>query len=553
MSLAATEERVEVIGEVPLVDSSCGSNLVSVSGATGSAGAVVFGNTMDHLKAVSFLLALALAFPSVALAVQSGGPIDEDWANSPEAYFLTAEERREWRELDASTARDRFKARYWLKRDPTPSTEKNEFRDVVLGRIRTADGRFPIGKTPGSRTARGMLFVVLGSPARATDAQTPRPEAPRAPVPGGPPRNPVGAVDGTETTSTWVYDRERTPRLLEALGKPSLEITVVVEPNRRRDQIQNPGLFNEYREILAKKSIVNPDLVPPEGEASQAPPREAVSRVALSAAVRSLLEKAPSAYRGDASGGDSGTVFGSAVVRGKSPDASAIAWFFLPSAIAEPEGKLNFHALIRRKGDNSEVATVSEPASLSTRFSTAGKGIVVAKRFQLPPGEYDASFAVVASNGRTLASSATSLRLPDPDEPFTVSSLLLAAGAAPVDPGADGLFVLGKAQVPPRADAVFSRSESLWYFLEIGHAADPSKVGYELRLRRGAKAIGVNAWAPAELSEVAPGRHVLGLELPLKDLEPGDYTLYVSVRDGEAGARQVVRRGDFRLVAGVGP
>src|ERR1700730_5595416 len=101
------------------------------------------------------LLAGLLAFGS-GLAAQAP-PDDEDWASSPEAYFLTREERTEWEKLDSRTTREDFKNRYWLKRDPTPGTERNEFREVVLGRIRTADSRFKIQKVKGSRTARGLV------------------------------------------------------------------------------------------------------------------------------------------------------------------------------------------------------------------------------------------------------------------------------------------------------------------------------------------------------------------------------------------------------------
>ena len=94
-----------------------------------------------------------LLLVGVALLGQAGDA--EDWANSPEAYFLTKEERAEWYRLASRDARADFKERYWLKRDPSPGTGKNEFREMVSSRIKTADSRFAIEKTPGSRTARG--------------------------------------------------------------------------------------------------------------------------------------------------------------------------------------------------------------------------------------------------------------------------------------------------------------------------------------------------------------------------------------------------------------
>src|SRR5215813_9640801 len=102
---------------------------------------------------------------------------EEDWASSPEAYFLTGQERAEWKKLDSRDSRQKFIERYWLKRDPTPGSEKNEFRELVLGRIKIADQRFAIANTRGSRTSRGQVFIVLGNPARTQNQLTAPPAA----------------------------------------------------------------------------------------------------------------------------------------------------------------------------------------------------------------------------------------------------------------------------------------------------------------------------------------------------------------------------------------
>ena len=120
----------------------------------------------------------------------------EDWSTSPEAYFLTSEERAEWKALDSGRERDRFKERYWLKRDPTAGTEKNEFRDTVLARIQTADKRFPLGKIAGARTNRGKVFVVFGTPARVNDTKANPLERPRP----GPPETPRRSEASSKAT-----------------------------------------------------------------------------------------------------------------------------------------------------------------------------------------------------------------------------------------------------------------------------------------------------------------------------------------------------------------
>jgi len=104
---------------------------------------------MADVKLSNVVLAVLLFVVPVASGGSTPtGPDDENWANSPEAYFLTAAERKEWDGLRSRENRVDFIERYWLKRDPTPGTTTNEFRDLVLARIRTADKRYRIEKIP---------------------------------------------------------------------------------------------------------------------------------------------------------------------------------------------------------------------------------------------------------------------------------------------------------------------------------------------------------------------------------------------------------------------
>jgi hypothetical protein len=44
----------------------------------------------------------------VAAGALAAGGDDEDWASSPEAYFLTAQERAEWKAVDSRDSRRHF-------------------------------------------------------------------------------------------------------------------------------------------------------------------------------------------------------------------------------------------------------------------------------------------------------------------------------------------------------------------------------------------------------------------------------------------------------------
>ena len=177
----------------------------------------------------------------------------DDWSASAEAYFLTSLERQEWKTLQSDEARAQFRNLYWRRRDPTPETERNEFRELVSARISKADARFAIGKIAGSRTGRGMVFIVLGPPAAERQTIGPLNSAPQMIAPGriGIPSE---AFDNREW-HTWVYDRENAADVLTALGVPSLEVAFIVEPGRR-DEIQNASYFQRWKEILACRTIV---------------------------------------------------------------------------------------------------------------------------------------------------------------------------------------------------------------------------------------------------------------------------------------------------------
>ena len=477
-----------------------------------------------------------LLLAGFVLLGQTGDP--EDWASSPEAYFLTKEERSEWHSLASRDARADFKERYWLKRDPSPGTGKNEFRELVASRIKTADGRFAIEKTPGSRTARGLVFIVLGSPARFQDELTPRPAAPGPRLPGQG-VTPVAVFEGNETTSTWFYDRDRTPRILQLIDRPSLQIKIVVEPSRHMDSIQDPGLFNGLREVVARKSIVNPDLVPPgDAPAGMAAEPQPLPRQQLAAAVRQALEEAPAVAR------RGGAFVGSAVVFRDKGGPETLFWVFTPP----PSRRPFFHALVRAE-DGREVAALSEPAAVSQVFSTHAPGLVALRRLPLAPGSYSAAVALTEEGGKLLAAAVLPIQVPAAEKDFAVSSLIVTRGPAPSVAGTDPIFTFGGTSLPPRADAAFAASESLWYFAEIANPKDPAKVFLEPRLRRGAEPLAELPPFAARLQPIGSGGYLVGIELPLSSLGPGDYVLYLTVRDGEGEDRpRILRRADFQVV-----
>jgi GWxTD domain-containing protein len=78
-------------------------------------------------------------------------------------YIITKEEREAFGRV-AAADRSRFIKEFWERRDPTPGTDENEFRDGYYRRIEEANRLFKEGSTEGWLQERGRIYVTLGPP-----------------------------------------------------------------------------------------------------------------------------------------------------------------------------------------------------------------------------------------------------------------------------------------------------------------------------------------------------------------------------------------------------
>jgi GWxTD domain-containing protein len=86
------------------------------------------------------------------------------WLNESVAYIITSEEERLFRQLKSDEEREQFIWQFWLRRDPTPDTDKNEFREEHYERIAYANQNFAVDDLPGWRTDRGRIYITYGKP-----------------------------------------------------------------------------------------------------------------------------------------------------------------------------------------------------------------------------------------------------------------------------------------------------------------------------------------------------------------------------------------------------
>jgi GWxTD domain-containing protein len=79
-------------------------------------------------------------------------------------YIITRQEKKLFPSLGPEE-RKQFIEDFWKKRDPSPGTEENEFRDEYYARIEKANHLFREGSS-GWLTDRGRAYILLGDPER---------------------------------------------------------------------------------------------------------------------------------------------------------------------------------------------------------------------------------------------------------------------------------------------------------------------------------------------------------------------------------------------------
>src|SRR6201988_1965141 len=126
------------------------------------------------------------------------------WLDEDVRWIITDEERSAFRQLSNDEERDQFIEAFWQRRDPTPDTIENEFKEEHYRRIAYANEHFPAG-IPGWKTDRGRMYIMYG-PADEIESHPS----------GGTYDRPM--EEGGGTTSTYPFETWRY-RYLEGIGQ----------------------------------------------------------------------------------------------------------------------------------------------------------------------------------------------------------------------------------------------------------------------------------------------------------------------------------------------
>lgn len=85
------------------------------------------------------------------------------WLDEEVPYIISQNEKEIFKSLATSEQRDEFIRNFWKRRDPSPMTPVNQFKEEHYRRIEYANRRYFEG-TAGWRSDRGRVYIMFGPP-----------------------------------------------------------------------------------------------------------------------------------------------------------------------------------------------------------------------------------------------------------------------------------------------------------------------------------------------------------------------------------------------------
>lgn len=501
----------------------------------------------------------------LSLAASAFGALSKentDFAKGPTQYLLTKDEQKQWRAVATDDQAKAFIDLFWARRDPSPGTPLNEFREGILDRMKRADDLYSTAQLRGAATDRGKVYIVLGPP---TGMKRGGPQ-------GGlgvhtenssfdrPANLNSQSVQGAAPSETWQYEQSRSKL---PLGQPMVQVAFSDQYASNLWKMERivgtdyPTIFDR----IARTYLSQPDLeeapvfaaaTPTQATTTSSP----VSAVPASPIKSDALRSAIAAAR--AAKATSDTLFlsyGEFVT----PEGE----YFVPVQLYAPKSAglaagapVTFFGMVEKTDGGERVAEIEEPATLTA----SGDAVFHARSLTVPPGNYVGTFGL-ASDGKVISvvSKPMTLQTLDPTAP-AVSGLMLSndvyvlsAPQQPTDP-----FAFGGIKVVPKGDLTFRASDELWYFVEVrnpGADATTSQPKMSAKIAVKGKATDgtlVDRSAAAVLATVQPlkgvaGHYAIGEAIPLATFKPGSYTISIKVKDVALGKSYDLAE-SFRIV-----
>ena len=476
------------------------------------------------------------------------------WLNEDVVYIISDEERKAFRSLQTDEEREQFIEQFWLRRDPTPDTEENEYREEHYRRIAYANEHFASG-IPGWRTDRGMIYIKYGPPDERDEhnggteersmeegggstSMYPYEQWRYRYIEGFPPNVQIEFVD---TTMTGEFHMTMDPSEKDALTNvPGAGLTMC-------EQMGQCDKTQRFQRTDGTHLGTDPTQMTPEsmGEFTrieqfaklQAPP--AVKFKDLEAAVNSTIKYnlLPMKVRADFIPVTGSSVLSNITIQFDRKDLQ----FKQKNGVST--SAVNIYARITnmaRRPVNwfEDVVTVDIPTDMLQEGVKGGS--IYQKSVPLQPGRYRLNVAARDTVGGNTTNYEMVLEVPRlEDDTLGQSSLILAdiLEKVPTKSIGTGPFVIGTSKVRPRMGDTFKREEKLGIYLQLyNFQADEKTKKADGTIEYVITKNGSNEKVfeyTEDVSALSGGASQVVIEklLPLQNMEPGQYTLKMKVVD----------------------
>lgn len=474
------------------------------------------------------------------------------WLNEDVLYIITDEERTAFKRMATDEEREQFIEQFWLRRDPSPDSQENEFKEEHYRRIAYTNERYASG-IPGWKTDRGRIYITFGPP----DENESHPS-------GGTYERPF--EEGGGTTSTYPFEKWRY-RWIEGIGSdiiiefvdPTMtgEYRMTMDPSEKDAlmMVPNAGLTLMEQMGMASKADrfsrtdgtrlgtgTNPLPMRmnqferlQQFARLQKPP--AVKFKDLEAAINSTIKfnLLPIRVRADFMRMTSSSIQTNITILMEKKDLQ----FQNKDGVAK--AAVNIYSRItsmsRRVVNVFEDVVTTEVPSEMLEAASRGASLYQ-KSIPLPPGTYRLNVVVKDVFGGNMNNYEMALNVPRmEDDIFAHSTVILAdlIEKVPTRSIGAGQFVIGSTKVRPRVTESFGRDEKMGIYMKLYNFEADEKT----RKPHGEVTYVVTKVGSTdkifefteEIKDGSPTEVTIEKLLPLKSLAPGQYELKMKVTD----------------------
>ncbi len=488
-----------------------------------------------------------------ALEKELAGPWKK-WMNEDVVYIITDQEKTAFKRFKTDEEKQQFVESFWQRRDPTPDTEENEYKEEHYRRIAYANDHYASG-IPGWKADRGMIYIKYG-PADEIESHPS----------GGSYQRPY--EEGGGQTSTYPFEQWRY-RYLDGIGTNIIiefvdttmtgEYHMSMDPTEKDALLYVPGAgltMQEQMGLSDKTQRFNRSDGTHLGTGNQPLPQSmnqftrleqfaklqkapAIKFKDLEAAVSSNIRYStlPMQVRADYIRVTDSTVLTNLTLLFKNNDLNYATKDKVSKATINLYGRIT--SLTRRPVNWFEDTVSSEvPAEMLEKAMSGSQ--IYSKTVPLAPGTYRLNIVAKDTVGNTMNSFEMALNVPHYDEEQLGSSSVILADVlerVPTKSLGGGPFVIRSSKVRPRVGENFKRGETMGIYTEFYNFGMDEKtkkpegtITYDV-VDSSNKTVLSQTEDLASIQNASAFLVTVQKKLPLKSLSPGKYTLKLKVTD----------------------